>query len=281
MKYDVIENIGNSKIQHGKYNDRIYLMKVSINDFPEIINKMKDLAIKNRYSKIFAKVPANIIKLFKNKGFEKEAKIPNFYNGRIDTYFMSQYLDKNRKYLKNEINEKMRLNLELAFSKKGNKHSVKKNPNFTIRPLDQNDIDKLSNIYKKVFTSYPFPIFNKNYLESTMMANVKYYGVFNNKKLIAASSAEIDPLSENAEMTDFATDHDYSGNNLSILLLRKMEEDLSIENIKTLYTIARALSPAMNITFAKQNYNYSGTLINNTNIAGKIESMNVWFKPLN
>jgi hypothetical protein len=36
----------------------------------------------------------------------------------------------------------------------------------------------------------------------------------------------------------------------------------------------------MNITFAKAGYAYGGRLHNNTNIAGNIESMNVWYKSL-
>jgi beta-lysine N6-acetyltransferase len=36
----------------------------------------------------------------------------------------------------------------------------------------------------------------------------------------------------------------------------------------------------MNKTFLKFDYCYSGTLINNTNIAGSIESMNVYYKHL-
>lgn len=279
--YDIIERLGKSQIQHGQYNNRIYLMKTSFDDFPEIIGRMKSLAIKSSYTKIFAKVPTNMLQGFENEGFEEEASIPNFYNGREDTYFMSMYLDNNRRTIEKEINEKMKANLELAFSKKGTTIALRKNPNFTIKRLSISDIESLVKIYKNVFKSYPFPIFDKKYLESTMKEHVHYYGVFANKKLIAASSAEIDSLSGNAEMTDFATDENYSGNNLSILLLRKMEDDLTGNNIKTAYTIARSLSPAMNITFAKQNYNYSGTLINNTNIAGKIESMNVWYKPLN
>ena len=52
------------------------------------------------------------------------------------------------------------------------------------------------------------------------------------------------------------------------------------KDIITAYTIARAISFGMNITFAKNGYKYSGTLKNNTNISGKLESMNVWYKYL-
>jgi hypothetical protein len=34
----------------------------------------------------------------------------------------------------------------------------------------------------------------------------------------------------------------------------------------------------MNITFAKCGYIFGGTLINNTQISGSIESMNLWHK---
>ena len=47
---------------------------------------------------------------------------------------------------------------------------------------------------------------------------------------------------------------------------------------QTWYTIARALSAGMNITFAKAGYRYAGTLVNNTDISGTIESMNVWWR---
>jgi len=50
--------------------------------------------------------------------------------------------------------------------------------------------------------------------------------------------------------------------------------------IKTVYTIARLNSIPMNVTFLKRGYKYGGTLINNTNISGKIESMNVLYNYL-
>lgn len=81
-------------------------------------------------------------------------------------------------------------------------------------------------------------------------------------------------------MTDFATLPEYRGNNFSVILLNKMEKEIEKQSYKLLYTIARAKSYSMNITFSKLGYFYGGTLINNTNIAGNIESMNVWYKKI-
>jgi hypothetical protein len=59
-----------------------------------------------------------------------------------------------------------------------------------------------------------------------------------------------------------------------------MEKAVAAKCIKTAYTIARAASPGINITFARQGYRYGGRLINNTNISGRIESMNIWYKSM-
>ena len=56
--------------------------------------------------------------------------------------------------------------------------------------------------------------------------------------------------------------------------------EMKDKDIKMAYTIARAVSYGMNITFCKRGYTFAGTLINNTNISGGIENMNVWYKAL-
>ena len=113
-----------------------------------------------------------------------------------------------------------------------------------------------------------------------MQNNARYFGVFDINRLVAVSSACIDAHDKNAEMTDFAVLSDYRSMNLALILLQEMEKKMRALEIKTLYTIARALSPAMNITFAKAGYNFAGTLKNNTHIGGQIESMNVWYKSI-
>lgn len=50
--------------------------------------------------------------------------------------------------------------------------------------------------------------------------------------------------------------------------------------MKTAFTIARALSYPINATFARAGYAWAGTLVNNTNICGGFESMNVWYRAL-
>ncbi len=276
--YDKIEKIGQSVIQHGKSNNRIYLLKLNESDYPAILGELETIASFNHYTKIFAKIPEWAKKEFQEQGYIKEAFIPNFYHGQQDVFFYSNFVDHSRSFLEPEKREEIDKNIRLAKSKREKFRNVTFKNEFVYKVLDESDVDKLTEIYKKVFKSYPFPIFEADYIKKTMTENIIYFGAFEGDNLVAASSAEMDTSGENAEMTDFATLHEYRGNNLSLILLREMEAEMRKQQIKTLYTIARSHSPGMNITFSKSGYLFAGTLINNTNIAGEIESMNVWYK---
>lgn len=278
--YDSVEKIGGSLVQHGPNNDRIYLMKLNRDDYPDIIPKLDALADENKYTKIFSKIPAWAADAFEESGFRKEAYIPGFYNKKTDVFFYSKFVDPKRLIVDPETESIISKHISLALSKqnKSKSFSDKVKPPFQLRILTKDDASELTKIYQKVFRTYPFPVFEENYIRKTMDGDVIYFGVFKNNNLIAVSSSEMDIKAGAAEMTDFATDPEFTGNNLSLLLLYEMETEMKKLKIKTLYTIARCLSPGMNITFAKMGYKYSGTLINNTDISGKIESMNVWYK---
>ncbi len=55
---DRVEKIGRSTVQHGPFNDRVYLMKLARADTPGILPALDELASREGYSKIFAKIPA-------------------------------------------------------------------------------------------------------------------------------------------------------------------------------------------------------------------------------
>lgn len=111
-----------------------------------------------------------------------------------------------------------------------------------------------------------------------MQSNVEYFCIEAGGKIVAVSAAELDKENLNAEMTDFATSTGWRSKNFAQHLLAFMERQVREKKIKTAYTIARAFSVGMNITFRKSGYHFAGRLKNNTNISGSIESMNVWYK---
>ena len=277
---DIVKKIGKgSLIQHGEHNDRIYLMKFDIRDSDTILQNLSELASKYNYSKIFCKVPKNMAPIFIADGYVLEAFIPRFYNKQKDVFFVSKFLNPERQ--KNIEKEQLSVFsnniLETPGEEKDLNNIIKE---YSIRKLDKPDVSQITNIYKEVFKTYPFPIHKPEYILETMDEGVQYYGAEKDGKLAALSASEIDFEGKNAEMTDFATLHNHGGKNLASLLLKKMEKEMKNQGITTLYTIARLNSIPMNITFLRNDYNYSGTLLKNTNISGKIESMNIYHKEL-
>ena len=274
---DTLEKLGQSLIQHGKDSDRIYLMKLAPADTDTIIERLEALAQKNQYSKIFCKVPGDMMTVFQTAGYQQEALIPNFYQGAGDAAFMSRFLQPERGQLTDDQQTRLTEVLTIARQKAGETPPPAPQREM-IRPLVELDAPALARLYRRVFPSYPFPIMDPQYLCDTMASHVLYFGAWRGKDLIAASSAETDIEASNAEMTDFATLPAQRGRGLALRLLTRMDEDLTAVGIHTRYTIARALSIGMNVTFARAGYQFAGTLVNNTQISGSIESMNVWYR---
>lgn len=275
---DKIEKIGDSVVQYGPHNDRINVMALSIHDMPDIVYSLIDMARKNKYSKIFAKVPECAIDNFLNAGYVIEAHVPGFFEGYESGYFMAKYLDKSRAVeMKNNL-------VESVFAKARSIAGKWKMPSmregFIFHKAGPEDAKELAGLYGKVFSTYPFPIHDAAYLCKSMEENLKYYCMRWNGRIVGACSAEINRESQNAELTDFATLPLFQGKGISTYMLHKMEQNMSQEGMKLAYTIARATSYPINRVFSGSGYKYGGRLTNNTNICGAIESMNVWYKYL-
>jgi len=275
---DQIECFGGSLIQHGKHSDRVYLMKLAGADLPELIPHLDRLALEHGYTKIFAKVPAGIEERFRKHGFRREAQVPDFYSGAGDVSFMGKYFVSER--VREPRPRRVEEVLAAARGRQADPAATDLPDGCRCRRLQPADAVAMAAVYHEVFASYPFPIHDPDYLRQTMASHVIYQGVFERERLVAIASAELDREGRNAEMTDFATLPDQRGRGLAGGLLHRLEQVAHQEGILTAYTIARAYSFGMNITFARGGYAFAGTLTRNTQISGDLESMNVWYKPL-
>ncbi|MBN1868419.1 putative beta-lysine N-acetyltransferase [Candidatus Sumerlaeota bacterium] len=276
---DRIERMGRSTIQHGPQSNRVYLMRLDPTDAPDIVEELDALARKKGYTKIFAKTPADAARPFTQQGYVAEARIPRFYNGARNAMFLAKFLDPDRAEPENQpVLDRV---LSLAKAKACGSGANRTPPaGLDVVACGSGDAHEMGALYKEVFPTYPFPIHDPDYLRETMRTHIDYFGVREDGRLVALASSEMDKTGANVEMTDFATLPSRRGRGLAAWLLRVMEDAMRERGMQTAYTIARAVSPGMNITFAKMRYAFGGTLVNNTNISGSIESMNVWHKPL-
>jgi putative beta-lysine N-acetyltransferase len=275
---DTVTTIGRSLIQHGSLNDRIYLMKLAAEDLPSILEALEKLGREMGYSKIFAKVPSYARDAFLRAGYKVEASVPGLYSGEETGYFMARFLDPDRESVVDAgIIDDVRA---VAASRSQGCAPCRIPPDFILREADTDDAEEIASIYRSVFESYPFPIRDPAYIREMMAGHVRYFCVEAEGRIVAVASSEMDISSRNVEMTDFATNPAYRGMGLCSSLLQHMEDEMKERGICTAYTIARAASYPINITFARAGYTWGGTLVNNTNICGGFESMNVWHKKL-
>jgi beta-lysine N6-acetyltransferase len=269
---------GNSTIQHGHFNNRVYVMKLALGDIHDIIRYADDLTHKEGYTKIFVKVPESLVELFANAGYITEATVPFFFHGRDSAVFMAKYTDPTRK----EVGDATIIAeaLSAAFGYAGERDAHELPDGFSLMHAHAGDAKEIAALYRSVFKTYPFPIFDPEYIHESMQGQIRYFVIRKSHLLVAVASCEVDAANLNVEVTDFATDPKFRGMGLARILLHTMEMEMKNEGILLAYTIARAISRPINATFARAGYQFGGMLPNNTNICGSMESMNVWYKKL-
>lgn len=276
--HDAIVHRGDSVIQHGHFNNRVYIMKLAPDEIHDIIRYADDLAHREGYTKIFVRVPESSVGIFAENGYCTEATVPFFFYGEEPAVFMAKYLDIGRKEVRDAALAASVLSM--AFSHAGERASHALPDGFSLMHAHAGDAAAIAGMYQTIFKTYPFPITDPEYIRHSMQGTTRYFIIRKSHLLAAVASCDIDAAAQNMEVTDFATGPLFRGRGFASLLLHAMETEMKKEGITLSYTICRALFGPINTVFAGAGYQFGGQLPNNTNICGSIESMNVWYRRL-
>lgn len=260
------------------YNRRLKVVDYSATDYAALCDRLIWLAGANNYDKIFIKARRDDWQEFLCLGFILEGILKYYYAGN-DAYVLSRFSSLERA-LSN------RLISETTLIEKLMRTPVENSPNplgddLSVIACQEEHIPSLVSLYRSVFKTYPSPLTHPDYIQQTMRRNIIYRAVVDSTgKIISAASAEVDSKHSNAEVTDCATVPEHRGGGLMHHLIRALEDDLRTMGIKTAYSLARAQSQGMNRVFRRLGYEYSGRLVNNCDIYGQFEDMNIWAKLL-
>ncbi len=208
--------------------------------------------------------------------FAPEGFLEGYYLGH-SACVMARYLTEKRRQTDSYIKEQEMIE---ALYRTAPHPCSENSPNFTMRKAEINDMYQLSMLFKKVFRTYPTPVFDPAYIEKTMNENVMYYAMFDHDRLISAASADINPELGHAEITDCAVLPEYRGHSLTSFLIEALEKEMAEKAIFHVFSLARAASFGMNAVLYHSGYQYGGRLINNCYIAEGLENMNIWCKHL-
>lgn len=276
MTFDKIEKVGASELHHGRINDRVYLTRLHEKDLDTIFEKVEQLASQQQYGKIVSKVPRWALETFLERGYRVEAEIPGLFKGSTNGYFLAGYPKKQRVFRpeKEERFIESVKTIALATSDASPKIAV---DGFEVRSLEEADLPKMAHLAEKVFSTYPYPIYDPEYLKKCQQEEFEFYGIFQDHVLLEAAIVKANREEGHSEIIDFVIPSQFKGQNLAYHILGEIKRATAEQELHTLYSSVRATSYGLNITFRKQGFQYGGTLINNTWVGNHLESMNIWY----
>ncbi|SFS70382.1 putative beta-lysine N-acetyltransferase [Paenibacillus sp. BC26] len=242
-----------------------------------LCNRLAELMGNPLFTKLFVKVREQDMRSFMARGYMLEGIYKGYYDGQ-DAYCMARYTDLKRRSSDHWIEEDHILEQVLALQPKPDRERLEET--FSIRCAAAQDSQELASLYGQIFQTYPIPMNDPAYVAHVMEEGTVFYVVEHEGRIISAASAEINAKYRNAELTDCLTLPAYRGHGLMRQLLLVLEEDLLQRNIRSAYSLSRALSFGMNAALFQLGYGYHGRLTKNCDIYDKLEDMNLWCKIL-
>ncbi len=256
------------------HNQRIKLLKYYGNTQKIAKNSIK-MCNKYGMGKIITVLYEKDTPTFIENGFVLEGTIEGYYKGQTG-YCLSYFCDPKR-----AISHKLNEAVEIIKNSEGytNQYHHSINKDFFIRTADLDDVNELARLYDTVFKTYPTPMNSPNYIKRIITSNQVIFKVAEyESQIVSAASADLNHELLHAEITDCATLAQFRGRGLLSALVYHLEETLIAKRYITLFSLSRALSLGVNIVLSKHGYRFTGRHINNCNIMGELEDMNIWVK---
>lgn len=261
-------------------NQRIKIYGIPLpveTDFSEMLTLLKELAQENNCSKIMFQVKKDQEALLIAHSFQYEAKISGFFQGE-DAYIYSWFLDADRGRIVDQ-GQVLRV-MDMVREDAKELEPCELPLGYTMRSAVAEDAEALAKLYDTIFETYPTPMNDPVFVRKMMKSNVHFSIVEYESELVSACSADFFPQFNAVEMTDCATLPEHRGQGLLSHQFAHLEEEMIERQVDTLFSVTRAVSVGMNLINVRNGYEYSGRLIQNTNISGRLEDMNIWVKKL-
>ncbi len=273
---DITTNNTEEHIVVDEVNKRIIFYQYDEEVLCDKLKKIVKTEKEHEFEKISIYTEESNIELVDSLDLIYEGKIDGFYNGE-DAYIYSQFINPERYYSKyKQEQEKL---IETVINKyDGTIEELILLDQFEIRKADITDSIEMASVFSKVFETYPTPMDEPKYIKKIMQEETLFSVITHKDQIVSIASADINPKYNNAEITDCATLPSFRGNGLLSHIIYHLEQRLQANNVPNLFSLTRAISTGMNHVIAKHGYEYRGTLIQNCDISGSFEDMNIWVK---
>ncbi|WP_373048826.1 putative beta-lysine N-acetyltransferase [Vulgatibacter sp.] len=260
------------------YNRRLKVMDYRAQDYGAMVAKLRFLADANKFDKVWIKADEKDWQHFLRYGYVLEGLLKYANRGRT-AYMMSRFCSQQRLHSRDLMQEILLIEEILG---RGRREGPRPLPaGYTLDFARERDVDGMLGLYRRVFKTYPSPLTYREYLTAVLHRDALFRVIRNKSgQVVSVASAEFDRPHLSAELTDCATHPDERGKGLMSVILHALENDLRKHGYICAYTMARARSYGMNAAFHALGYEFNGRMINNCDIYGAFEDMNLWVKDL-
>lgn len=267
-----------ARILFDAYNRRLKVLDYQAEDFRAFAERLGFLADANRFDKIWILARPKDWERFVRLGFVVEGTLRHALRGKT-AYMVSQF--RSTKRLRSpELRKEIDL-LDRILAREPRRGPRGLPAGYTLDFAREEDVPGMLALYRRVFETYPSPLTHREYLVDILHRGSVFRVVRNAKGEVASvASAELSPAHLSAELTDCATHPTERGRGLMSVILKALEQDLRQLGYRCAYTLARAPSFGMNAAFHALGYEFNGRMINNCDIYGGFEDMNLWSKDL-
>ena len=260
-----------------EFNSRIKLIQYSRNDVEALLQHLEELAKEKDIGKVLIYANPEDISFFEELGFQREGEISGFFQGN-PACILSRFLEEDRALQKDE--EKKDEIVEMAEQVESIKERPLLDPKYQLRHATKEDAEQLAELYQLVFETYPTPIHDPDFIRKCMDHDVYFTVVTDGNRIVSSASADVFTHFQCAEITDCATHPEHRGNGLLSAIIYDLELRMKEMGIAHLFSLTRAVSTGMNMVISKLGFEYKGRLIQNSQISGDFEDMNIWVKEL-
>lgn len=261
-----------------QYNQRIKIVDYEATDIEQLVLKVRYLAEANSFDKIICMAHRRDWQQFLRYGYVLEAVLKYYLNGE-DAFIVSKFRSQERLTSHNLMEEI--LMIEKVMEHDRSRHEPRPKPEgYEIQLARRDDVPELLALYGSIFETYPSPLIHASYLETVFQKETLFVVCKREGEIISAASAELHPQMRAAELTDCATKKSARGLGLMTHILAHLEREIAKRGFVCAYTMARSRSYGMNNVFYRMGYEFMGRLINNCDIYGDYEDMNIWVKDL-
>lgn len=252
------------------YSDRVRCDHPAASDGRALGVALHSLAVDTGLGRVVALTRPGVAEGLIDAGYSVDGVMPGFYGGGEDCVVSGRAVDPARARLANPL-EVERVDSILASAPPASSRPI-----VATRLADADDAPAIAALLGDTFAEYPTPSAEPAYIAEQIETGTPFRIVTEHDEVVACASADRVSQARTAELTDCATLPSHRGRGYMQFILSDLIDDVRVLGYPTVFTLARARIPGVNLAFMRLGFELRGRMARSCRIGAGLEDMNIW-----